>query len=125
MSEHQQCPTCGHDIHPDAAIRFDEECSIITSHGNFACLTETQMSVIIAIKDSWPRICTKEHLLRVLYLIRSDEPDMKILDVFICKLRPKIKGLGFSIDTIWGQGFRFVYDDVGDRGREVMICPQT
>ena len=37
-----------------------------------------------------------------------DEPEPKIIDVFMCKLRRKIADAGASgvvIDTIWGQGY--------------------
>ena len=37
-----------------------------------------------------------------------DEPEPKIIDVFMCKLRHKIADAGSSgvvIDTIWGQGY--------------------
>ena len=37
-----------------------------------------------------------------------DEPEPKIIDVFICKLRRKLElagALGMSIDTLWGQGY--------------------
>lgn len=37
-----------------------------------------------------------------------DEPDMKIIDVFVCKLRKKIShatnGQSY-IDTVWGRGY--------------------
>ena len=37
-----------------------------------------------------------------------DEPEPKIIDVFICKLRRKLESAGargLSIDTVWGQGY--------------------
>ena len=37
-----------------------------------------------------------------------DEPEPKIIDVFICKLRRKLElagARGMSIDTVWGQGY--------------------
>ena len=37
-----------------------------------------------------------------------DEPEPKIIDVFICKLRRKLEiagARGVSIDTVWGQGY--------------------
>ena len=38
-----------------------------------------------------------------------DEPEMKIIDVFICKLRKKIETAGAQhalIETVWGRGYR-------------------
>jgi two-component system cell cycle response regulator CtrA len=37
-----------------------------------------------------------------------DEPELKIIDVFICKLRKKLSeatGGGSSIETVWGRGY--------------------
>lgn len=37
-----------------------------------------------------------------------DEPEMKIIDVFVCKIRRKIKALSGGdplIDTVWGRGY--------------------
>jgi len=36
-----------------------------------------------------------------------DEPEQKIIDVFICKLRKKIQAVGGApgIETVWGQGY--------------------
>ena len=36
----------------------------------------------------------------------DDEPEMKIVDVFICKLRKKIRPFGLEIATVWGLGYR-------------------
>ena len=50
---------------------------------------------------------TKEAFLNDLYG-EIDEPDPKIIDVFICKLRKKLflHGLrGTYIETVWGQGY--------------------
>ena len=44
-----------------------------------------------------------------------DEPEMKIIDVFICKLRKKIEKSGAStplIQTVWGRGYRVNTDEM-------------
>lgn len=49
---------------------------------------------------------TKETFLNHLYGGR-DEPDIKIIDVFICKLRKKLQAAGADnlISTVWGRGY--------------------
>ena len=51
---------------------------------------------------------TKEMFLNHLYG-GMDEPEVKIIDVFICKLRKKIEKLsvdgGACIETVWGRGY--------------------
>ena len=49
---------------------------------------------------------TKEMFLAHLYG-GQDEPEMKIIDVFICKLRRKLSDAGAPpvIETVWGRGY--------------------
>ena len=51
-------------------------------------------------------VLTKEAFLNHLYG-GMDEPEMKIIDVFICKLRKKLAaaGAGDVIGTVWGRGY--------------------
>ena len=51
-------------------------------------------------------VLTKEAFLNHLYG-GMDEPEMKIIDVFVCKLRKKLAqaGAGNMIGTIWGRGY--------------------
>ena len=51
-------------------------------------------------------VLTKEAFLNHLYG-GMDEPEMKIIDVFICKLRKKLSGAGADglIGTVWGRGY--------------------
>ena len=51
---------------------------------------------------------TKEMFLNHLYG-GMDEPELKIIDVFVCKLRKKLAratGGNHYIETIWGRGYR-------------------
>ena len=51
---------------------------------------------------------TKDQFLNHLYG-GMDEPELKIIDVFICKLRKKIaKATGGEtyVETVWGRGYR-------------------
>ena len=53
-------------------------------------------------------VVSKESFLDHLYG-GMDEPEMKIIDVFICKLRKKIENAGAShpfIESVWGLGYR-------------------
>lgn len=66
---------------------------------------EYQMLELLALRKG--TTLTKEMFLNHLYG-GMDEPELKIIDVFICKLRKKIEALsnGISyIDTVWGRGY--------------------
>ncbi|MFQ3595523.1 MAG: response regulator transcription factor [Sphingomonadaceae bacterium] len=55
---------------------------------------------------------TKEMFLAHLYG-GQDEPEMKIIDVFICKLRRKLSEAGSPpvIETVWGRGYTIPNED--------------
>src|SRR5689334_13874732 len=36
------------------------------------------------------------------------EPQPKVVDVYICHLRRKLKGSAFGIETVWGLGYKMV-----------------
>lgn len=52
------------------------------------------------------RVLTKEQFLSLLYDDEDRWPDIKIIDVFICKIRAKINAYDVEIETVWGQGYR-------------------
>ncbi len=62
-------------------------------------------------------VLTKEAFLNHLYG-GMDEPEMKIIDVFICKLRKKLTQAGADnlIGTVWGRGY--MMRDVADTARD-------
>lgn len=44
-------------------------------------------------------------MMDALYLHNQDEADIKIVDVFVCKIRKKLRAYGIEIRTQWGEGF--------------------
>jgi two-component system cell cycle response regulator CtrA len=49
---------------------------------------------------------SKESLMNHVYG-RLDEPEIKIVDVFICKIRHKLGVHAVHVETVWGRGYRF------------------
>ena len=67
---------------------------------------EYQMFELLCLRKG--NVVSKESFLDHLYG-GMDEPEMKIIDVFICKLRKKIEKSGAAsplIQTVWGRGYR-------------------
>lgn len=51
-------------------------------------------------------IATKDAVMAGLYRdVHRDEAEIKIVDVFVCKIRAKLKPFGLPIETLWGQGY--------------------
>ena len=66
---------------------------------------EYQMLELLSLRKG--TTLTKEMFLNHLYG-GMDEPELKIIDVFICKLRKKLAAAGggkHHIDTVWGRGY--------------------
>ncbi|WP_332060537.1 response regulator transcription factor CtrA [Bartonella sp. CB74] len=66
---------------------------------------EYQMLELLSLRKG--TTLTKEMFLNHLYG-GMDEPELKIIDVFICKLRKKLEAVSSSadyIDTVWGRGY--------------------
>ena len=52
-------------------------------------------------------VATKEAVMAGLYSHRADDTvEIKIVDVFICKIRKKLQPFDIPIETVWGQGYR-------------------
>jgi two-component system cell cycle response regulator CtrA len=58
----------------------------------------------VLLKNQYPR---KSTFMAALYSDQlDDQAEEKIVDVFLCKLRKKIKPYGIEIETVWGQGYK-------------------
>jgi two-component system cell cycle response regulator CtrA len=69
-------------------------------------LTEKEYRILELLLLRGGSIIAKESFLNHLYG-GNDEPDIKIIDVFICKLRKKLQLAGAPniISTVWGRGY--------------------
>ena len=65
--------------------------------------TESRFLQVLGMAKGYVR--SKERLLVALYGLEADV-DIKIIDVFACKLRRKLAGTGIEIQTVWGEGYR-------------------
>ncbi|MBV0888272.1 response regulator transcription factor [Komagataeibacter oboediens] len=78
----------------------------VTVHGQNVHLTGKEYMILELLLLRKGMVLTKDAFLNHLYG-GMDEPEMKIIDVFICKLRKKLQaaGAGQLISTVWGQGY--------------------
>ena len=63
------------------------------------------LNALLAARET----ATKQWLMDTLYGDDPDGgPDPKIIDVYVCKLRPKLRALfgEDAIETVWGRGYR-------------------
>ncbi len=78
----------------------------VTIAGNLVHLTGKEYAILELLILRKGMVLTKEAFLNHLYG-GLDEPEMKIIDVFICKLRKKLAQAGVDslIGTVWGRGY--------------------
>lgn len=78
----------------------------VTVSGAPVHLTGKEYAILELLVLRKGMVLTKEAFLNHLYG-GMDEPEMKIIDVFVCKLRKKLAeaGAGSLIGTVWGRGY--------------------
>ena len=69
-------------------------------------------------------LVTKTMVMDALYGHRPDSEDVeiKIVDVFICKIRAKLKPWDIPIETVWGRGY-YMKPATKDKVRALMEAP--
>lgn len=97
---------------------YKRELGIMRSRDNFAAyqarwaLTPTECLILDTLYTRRGRVTTKQAVMDSLYQQSADEPEIKIIDVYICKIRGKV-GRG-NILTCWGNGYQLGPDFVGE-----------
>ncbi len=91
------------------AVEIDMNAKKIFAKGKAVTLTkkEYQIAEILALRKG--NVLSKEAILDHLYG-GLDEPNPKIIDVFICKIRKKLQSMGVDdfIETNWGRGYMVI-----------------
>ncbi|MBA5725344.1 response regulator transcription factor [Bombella favorum] len=87
-------------------LELDLESRMVSVNGHFLHLTSKEYSILELLLLRKGAVLTKDMFLNHLYG-GIDEPEMKIIDVFICKLRRKLQRFGAEhmITTVWGRGY--------------------
>ena len=83
------------------------EARVVEVHGEKLYLTSKEFQILALLALRKGSTLTKETFLNHLY-DGLDEPDAKIIDVFICKLRKKLANASGGqdyIETVWGRGY--------------------
>jgi two-component system cell cycle response regulator CtrA len=111
--------------HAQSVIQIDDltvnfETKTVAVNGTHVHLTgkEYQMLELLSLRKG--TTLTKEMFLTHIYG-GMDEPELKIIDVFICKLRKKLANASGGknyIETIWGRGY-VVHDPADEKAIEI------
>ena len=109
--------------HREATIRTGKlavniDARIVSVDDQPVHVTGTEYAILELLSLRKGTVLTKEMFLDRLYH-GMNEPELKIIDVFLCKLRKKLAqatGGDHYIETVWGRGY-MLRDPGGDGGR--------
>lgn len=112
--------------HAESVIRFDKvsinlDTRIVEVAGKPVHLTNKEYAILELLAMRKGTVLTKEMFLNHLYN-GMDEPEIKIIDVFVCKLRKKLAeaaGGTNYIETVWGRGYMLKDYESQDKAAEV------
>lgn len=85
-------------------LEVDLEQNVVKVCGREIHLTGKEFKILELLSLRKNVTLTKDMILNHLYG-GMDEPELKIIDVFICKLRKKLAASDARLDTIWGRGY--------------------
>ena len=94
--------------HLNGDLIIDLERRTVTANDKLIRLSGKEYSILEALSLRLGVTVTKEMLLGHLYG-GKDEPELKIIDVFVCRLRKKLAQATDGkhyIETVWGRGYR-------------------
>lgn len=95
----------------DTASKFDPERKEVEGRGVVIHLTGKESDLLALLAENPGKCFAKAHCMTALYGGHDEPSDHKIIDVYIHKLRRKLSAVcgDFTpIETVWGQGYRFV-----------------
>ena len=105
-------------------VTLDVDHQDVVANGVRVHFTNKEFALLQLLVLRRNMVMTKEAILSQLYG-NMDEPEIKIVDVFICKIRSKLTkaGLPTVISTVWGRGYTI--NDTGCEGSTLTpVYPQ-
>ncbi len=114
------CPCCGGPV-DTVKLELNHDERIVRRGGSFARIGPHPFAVLEALVEAYPRVARRESIHSRLYEMRADgeEPDVRIVNVYVCHLRRDLKPLGLTVLSVWGQGYRLVETAADGEGIEV------
>lgn len=105
------CEKCGQQVPGQiAGLTVDMDRGEVRFREHSVAFTGSQLRLVEALAGKPGRCLTKENLMFAIYWDArgKDWPDIKIIDVFVCKARKELVKIGLLIKTHWGRGYELV-----------------
>ena len=107
------------------AVALNMQQHEVVANGQVVRLTGKEFELLRLLVLRKNMVLTKDAVLSHLYG-GMEEPEVKIVDVFVCKIRNKMAKVGLKdvISTVWGRGYT-LRDSAGEDGRTaVPLTPE-
>ena len=104
-------------------LMMDLSRNLISIDGKFVPLKQKEYQIVNLLCMRKGAVLSKESFISHIYG-GIDEPDSKIIDVFVCKLRRKLEKSGLKnarIDTVWGQGYVLRDEDEENEAEAIAV----
>ncbi|KQV83267.1 helix-turn-helix domain-containing protein [Rhizobium sp. Root1220] len=102
------CPCCLQFVEEGTVLADPIGCQI-TNGTMTVKLSRQQFNLAKYLIDRFPLMADKGDIYDAVFLNHHGEgPDIKIVDVLICKIRPALADVGLVIETVWGKGYKIV-----------------
>lgn len=91
----------------ERAVQLHEEHTgdqAVANLAKYFGLSGKEADLLALLSDG--RIHSKVNILESLYFTNADDaPEIKIIDVYVCKIRKKLVGSNILVNTAWGNGY--------------------
>lgn len=102
------CPCCSQRVEGKRLLA-DEDSGVITNGEVHIRLRAQQFKLAKFLIERFPLTASKESIYDNVFMhYDGSGPEMKIVDVVVCHIRPHLAELGLVIETVWGKGYKLV-----------------
>ncbi len=105
---HRRSPTVRDAFIEFGALRIDVEGKTVSCNDCELTLTRREFSLLEALLDRRGRVASKEHILNRMFSFDEADVGTNAIELYVSRLRRKLKGSGVSIRTLRGLGYQLV-----------------
>lgn len=104
-----KCPCCGSDVSGHIRPLVSLDTNKLMAGAEIIKLAPREAEFMSALVAAMPMPLRHERIISIVYGAQDLGAPEKSIQVYICKLRKKIKKTGLSIRTVWGTGYALEY----------------
>jgi DNA-binding response OmpR family regulator len=100
------CPLCGQSVRWQSEFDVSLDANVAVVNGRPIRLQPREAEVLSVIAEAAPRVVSRD-----LLSLRCDpdrEFEERLFDVYVCRLRKKLRRTDFTIEGVKGRGYRLV-----------------